>query len=115
MILFSYPSSIVITRDYCICQLFLYSLILTIPEQARFSDPRNPFAICYVCSVCSGSIDEYDEMFRGIINSYPSTQCIPVGFSMGGNLALKWLAENPQYEDRVLAAISCCQGYSAEG
>lgn len=48
-----------------------------------------------------------------IKRTYPQTQLIVVGFSLGGNIVCKFLGENMVNQERVLCCVSICQGYSA--
>jgi len=44
-------------------------------------------------------------------SKYPDDRFIAVGFSMGGNIVVKYLGEHEQMQSRFAGAISCCQGY----
>lgn len=48
-----------------------------------------------------------------IKKTYPQSQLIVVGFSLGGNIVCKFLGENRSNQERVLCCVSVCQGYSA--
>ena len=48
-----------------------------------------------------------DEMMR----KYPDDKFIAIGFSMGGNIVVKYLGEHQQVQSRFIGAVSCCQGY----
>lgn len=48
-----------------------------------------------------------------IKRTYPKTQLIVVGFSLGGNIVCKFLGESRANQERVLCCVSVCQGYSA--
>lgn len=48
-----------------------------------------------------------------IKKTYPQSQLIVVGFSLGGNIVCKFLGENRANQERVLCCVSVCQGYSA--
>uniref|UniRef100_A0A8C2KB76 Monoacylglycerol lipase ABHD2 n=1 Tax=Cyprinus carpio TaxID=7962 RepID=A0A8C2KB76_CYPCA len=56
---------------------------------------------------------EFSAMVGYIKRTFPQTQLIVVGFSLGGNIACKYLGENPANQERVLCCVSICQGYSA--
>ncbi|KAM9376629.1 monoacylglycerol lipase ABHD2 isoform 2-T2 [Pholidichthys leucotaenia] len=56
---------------------------------------------------------EFAAMVSNIKRTYPQTQLVVVGFSLGGNIVCKFLGENRLNQDRVLCCISVCQGYSA--
>lgn len=52
-------------------------------------------------------------MVNSIKKTYPQTQLVVVGFSLGGNIVCKYLGENQANQERVLCCVSVCQGYSA--
>ncbi|XP_024136861.1 monoacylglycerol lipase ABHD2 [Oryzias melastigma] len=56
---------------------------------------------------------EFGAMVGYIRRSFPQTQLVVVGFSLGGNIVCKFLGENRSNQDGVLCCISICQGYSA--
>ncbi|XP_022624033.1 monoacylglycerol lipase ABHD2-A [Seriola dumerili] len=56
---------------------------------------------------------EFAAMVGYIKRTYPQTQLIVVGFSLGGNIVCKFLGENRTNQERVLCCVSVCQGYSA--
>uniref|UniRef100_A0A672Z945 Abhydrolase domain containing 2 n=1 Tax=Sphaeramia orbicularis TaxID=375764 RepID=A0A672Z945_9TELE len=56
---------------------------------------------------------EFAAMVGYIKRTYPHTQLIVVGFSLGGNIVCKFLGENRVNQERVLCCVSVCQGYSA--
>ncbi|XP_030045556.1 monoacylglycerol lipase ABHD2 [Microcaecilia unicolor] len=56
---------------------------------------------------------EFGAMVNHIKKTYPQTQLIVVGFSLGGNIVCKYLGEAPVNQERVLCCVSLCQGYSA--
>ncbi|KAI4889528.1 hypothetical protein NFI96_010729 [Prochilodus magdalenae] len=56
---------------------------------------------------------EFAAMVGYIKKTYPQTQLIVVGFSLGGNIVCKFLGENRANQERVLCCVSVCQGYSA--
>jgi abhydrolase domain-containing protein 2 len=60
-----------------------------------------------------GSTEEYGVMVDRIRERYPATHCIAVGFSMGGNVVTKYMGESKVNQQKVLCAMSCCQGYDA--
>ncbi|KAG9352318.1 hypothetical protein JZ751_020731 [Albula glossodonta] len=61
----------------------------------------------------AGCTWEFAAMVGYIKKTYPQTQLIVVGFSLGGNIVCKFLGENRTNQDRVLCCVSVCQGYSA--
>ena len=46
---------------------------------------------------------------------YPDDKFIAVGFSMGGNIVVKYLGEHQQAQSRFIGAVSCSQGYHVRG
>ncbi|XP_053318370.1 monoacylglycerol lipase ABHD2 [Spea bombifrons] len=56
---------------------------------------------------------EFGAMVNYIKKTYLETRLIVVGFSLGGNIVCKYLGEAPASQERVLCAVSVCQGYSA--
>ncbi|MCI4383306.1 hypothetical protein PGIGA_G00024840 [Pangasianodon gigas] len=56
---------------------------------------------------------EFAAMVGYIKKTYPQSQLIVVGFSLGGNIVCKFLGENHANQERVLCCVSVCQGYSA--
>ncbi|XP_039628994.1 monoacylglycerol lipase ABHD2 [Polypterus senegalus] len=56
---------------------------------------------------------EFGAMVGYIKKTFPQTQLIVVGFSLGGNIVCKFLGENRTNQERVLCCVSVCQGYSA--
>jgi len=52
-------------------------------------------------------------MVNYIKKTYPLTQLVVVGFSLGGNIVCKYLGESQGNQERVLCCVSVCQGYSA--
>lgn len=56
---------------------------------------------------------EFGAMVNYIKKTYPLTQLVVVGFSLGGNIVCKYLGETQANQDRVLCCVSVCQGYSA--
>ncbi|XP_065703288.1 monoacylglycerol lipase ABHD2 [Patagioenas fasciata] len=56
---------------------------------------------------------EFGAMVNYIKKTYPQTQLVVVGFSLGGNIVCKYLGESQANQERVLCCVSVCQGYSA--
>ena len=42
---------------------------------------------------------------------YPQTIMIAIGFSMGGNIMLKYLGERKEHQSDFIGVMSACQGY----
>uniref|UniRef100_A0A183GBH4 AB hydrolase-1 domain-containing protein n=1 Tax=Heligmosomoides polygyrus TaxID=6339 RepID=A0A183GBH4_HELPZ len=61
-----------------------------------------------------GGTEELNAMMNQLINDYPQTRFISVGFSMGGNITTKFLTQvSEEQRRRILVGLSVCQGYSA--
>ncbi|XP_022305240.2 abhydrolase domain-containing protein 2-like isoform X2 [Crassostrea virginica] len=60
-----------------------------------------------------GGTDEYAAMVSEICKRYPSTKLVSIGFSMGGNIVLKYIGEDNSRQDKFLCVMSLCQGYNA--
>lgn len=61
-----------------------------------------------------GNTNDFHEMVMSLINRYPNTKIICVGFSLGGNLVTKYLGEpDRKRPDHVIGGVSVCQGYNA--
>ncbi|XP_077453640.1 monoacylglycerol lipase ABHD2-like isoform X2 [Stigmatopora argus] len=56
---------------------------------------------------------EFAAMASYVKQALPRTLLVVVGFSLGGNIACKFLGENPANQERVLCCVSVCQGYNA--
>ncbi|XP_075994850.1 monoacylglycerol lipase ABHD2-like [Genypterus blacodes] len=56
---------------------------------------------------------EFAAMVGFIKRALPDTLLVVVGFSLGGNIVLKYLGENRSNQERVLCCVSVCQGYNA--
>ncbi|XP_019489698.1 PREDICTED: monoacylglycerol lipase ABHD2 [Hipposideros armiger] len=56
---------------------------------------------------------EFGAMVNYIKKTYPLTQLVVVGFSLGGNIVCKYLGETQANQENVLCCVSVCQGYSA--
>ncbi|XP_061250392.1 monoacylglycerol lipase ABHD2 isoform X1 [Bos javanicus] len=56
---------------------------------------------------------EFGAMVNYIKKTYPLTQLVVVGFSLGGNIVCKYLGETQANQEKVLCCVSVCQGYSA--
>lgn len=60
-----------------------------------------------------GHTDDYALMLSHLMEQYPSTKLIAVGFSMGGNIVTKFVGERKKLHESLIGAISVCQGYNA--
>jgi len=59
----------------------------------------------------TGGTEEFAAMVEEIVHLFPSLLKIAVGFSMGGNIIMKYLGESPKNQKKFIGAVSCCQGY----
>ena len=46
-----------------------------------------------------------------LLDMYPDSKLIAVGFSMGANIVTKYLGESRAHQGKFLCGISVCQGY----
>jgi predicted alpha/beta-fold hydrolase len=54
-------------------------------------------------------------MMWRLLEVYPQTRFISVGFSLGANITTNFLSSVPDDKlDRFLVGLSVCQGYDAE-
>nr|XP_032529566.1 abhydrolase domain-containing protein 2 [Danaus plexippus plexippus] len=60
-----------------------------------------------------GHTDDFNYMIDNLMERYPNTKLILVGFSLGGNLITKYLGEDRKRPDNIIGGISICQGYNA--
>lgn len=58
-----------------------------------------------------GGTDEFGRMVDDLLEKYPDTKILAVGFSMGANIVTKYLGENVENQNKVLCGMSVCQGY----
>ncbi|XP_045511646.1 abhydrolase domain-containing protein 2 [Colias croceus] len=60
-----------------------------------------------------GHTDDFNYMIENLMERYPGTKLILVGFSLGGNLITKYLGEDRKRPTNIIGGISICQGYNA--
>ncbi|KAM6409437.1 LOW QUALITY PROTEIN: monoacylglycerol lipase ABHD2-like [Rhynochetos jubatus] len=65
------------------------------------------------CMFTYGSIWEFGAMVNYIKKTYPQTQLVVMGFSLGRNMVCRYLGESWASHKRVLCCVSMCWGYSA--
>ncbi len=58
-----------------------------------------------------GDTEDFDGLVQDLGKRYPGSRLICVGFSMGGNIVAKYLGEEKEKSDNVVAGITACQGY----
>lgn len=61
-----------------------------------------------------GGTEEYGAMVDEVLRRHPDTMLMGVGFSMGGNMVVKYVGEDISRQDKFLCLMSLCQGYDAE-
>lgn len=62
-----------------------------------------------------GSTEELEAMIWRLLEIYPQTRFICIGFSLGGNITTNFLFKIPKDKrDRFILGLSVCQGYDAE-
>jgi abhydrolase domain-containing protein 2 len=72
------------------------------------------YILLLTCHNClSGHTEDFDAMLRHLLEKWPHTRVVAVGFSLGGNLVTKYLGEQRVRPSNLLGAISVCQGYCA--
>uniref|UniRef100_H2ZGU6 AB hydrolase-1 domain-containing protein n=1 Tax=Ciona savignyi TaxID=51511 RepID=H2ZGU6_CIOSA len=50
-------------------------------------------------------------MMKNVCEMYPKSRLVIVGFSMGGNIVVRYLAEDKSRQKSIVCAVSWCQGY----
>lgn len=67
--------------------------------------------------ITAGHTGDYGAMVDHLEKTYPSTNLVAVGFSLGGNIVTKYMGELGGQEGKlprnVIGGISICQGYNA--
>ncbi|XP_062603861.1 monoacylglycerol lipase ABHD2-like [Saccostrea cucullata] len=61
-----------------------------------------------------GGTEEYGAMVEEVMKTYPDTKLMGIGFSMGGNVVVKYIGEDNSRQEGFLCVMSLCQGYDAE-
>jgi len=62
----------------------------------------------------TGHTDDFSSMLDNLIEKYPNTRLVLVGFSLGGNLITKYLGEKTRnHPSNIIGGVSICQGYNA--
>lgn len=61
-----------------------------------------------------GGTEEYGAMVDEVLRRHPATKLMGVGFSMGGNMVVKYIGEDNSRQNNFLCVMSLCQGYDAE-
>lgn len=78
--------------------------IILILKPTSFSNDQSPVL---------GGTDEYAVMVTEICKRYPDSKLMAIGFSMGGNVVLKYIGEDNSRQKNFLCVMSLCQGYDA--
>ncbi|KAK3580753.1 hypothetical protein CHS0354_023034 [Potamilus streckersoni] len=58
-----------------------------------------------------GGTEELDAMVTKLMVLFPERKLLLVGFSMGGNIVMKYLGEKQENQKKFLCGMSICQGY----
>lgn len=82
---------------------------------ARNAELNSSFTTCSVFKVnlVSGHTDDFSCMLESLLERYPNTKLVLVGFSLGGNLISKYLGEDRKRPTNIIGGVSICQGYNA--
>ena len=63
-----------------------------------------------------GCTKDFHLMVTNLLENYPNTRMVIVGFSMGANIVTKYMGEKrPDMPKNIMGGISICQGYDAHG
>lgn len=60
-----------------------------------------------------GDTKYFSSMVSTVIKLYPNSSFVMLGYSMGANIAMKYLGEDVKRQENIICAISLCQGYDA--
>nr|XP_039265063.1 monoacylglycerol lipase ABHD2-like [Styela clava] len=60
-----------------------------------------------------GDTRYFASMIETVEKMYSDSTFLIVGYSMGGNIAMKYLGENSERQKKILCGVSLCQGYDA--
>ena len=58
-----------------------------------------------------GQTDDLDLVVRTLIRTEKAKKFVAIGFSLGGNILMKYLGEKPERQKHFHVAASICQGY----
>ncbi|XP_002129231.2 monoacylglycerol lipase ABHD2-like isoform X1 [Ciona intestinalis] len=58
-----------------------------------------------------GETKYFDRMVQCVTSRYPASRYVIVGFSMGANIVVRYLAEDRSRQLPIVCAVSWCQGY----
>lgn len=58
-----------------------------------------------------GGTGDLAAVFEDLLSRYPSSQFVLVGFSLGANIAVRFIGERVAWRRHLLCAVSVCQGY----
>lgn len=61
----------------------------------------------------AGRTDDLETIFQHVYSRFPNARCAAVGYSLGGNLLLKYLGENPS-QDFIKAAVGVSVPFDLE-
>ena len=103
--MFGLVSILVNTQYTCMYILLLFYYTGSLPGETV--SPIAPRYMTY------GGTGDLAAMMDFLVQAYPCVKFIGVGFSMGGNILLRYLGEQPHRQRHFLGAQSWCQGYDA--
>lgn len=58
-----------------------------------------------------GGTEEFHTMIQQVKELFPLSHLIACGFSMGGNIVIKYIGDSQKNQQQFLCALSICQGY----
>ena len=59
----------------------------------------------------AGGTGDLATVFEDLLSRYPSSQWVLVGFSLGANIAMRFIGEREKWRRHFVCAVSVCQGY----
>lgn len=59
-----------------------------------------------------GGTGDLTAVFNDLLKRFPDTKFIGLGYSMGGNILVRFLGEREERQKHFVCAISVCQGYA---
>ena len=59
----------------------------------------------------TGGTGDLAAMFQDLLSVFPSSRFVAVGFSLGGNILVRFMGEREEWRKHFVCAISVGQGY----